>query len=600
SNTQSSVKRDTLIQAHSIRSVAKTPKPGDQISDYQVIKKLGEGGMGTVFQCLDPLLQRQVAIKLLRSEYSHKSDFRTRFEIEARAVAQLRHPNIVQVFRAGEDPQTQCLFFAMDFIEGQGLEDLVKQKKRLPAKKALKYLQHITEGLKYSHEKNILHRDIKPANILISKEDQALLADFGLAKIIGSTEALLSAETSPANESSKNIQLTQMGSIMGTPLYMAPERIDGVNDDKRSDIYALGMVFYFCLTGQKPFEKAKITHILDAQKNEEPQPIELFASDCPPALIQIFKKATAKRREDRFQNMEELLQSIQAIEKNKQRERELYEKKKLSAVAVASMEKEKSASLVWLKYLFSVLVIFGTFFIFYQFTKVPLVSNTQTTELLTRAIDQQWKHQQETRLAGTFTRQEKTADGKILLGVHTHFNGLSWSEEKWIEFSEQEWNSIIEEYKLSLNPGDYVAFTGKAIVQGQENPYLDGHFSSYLALSEIRYMHRKQENTTPDRLKKFSEKLNGEIVQAIGKILFIEETPEGGLTLFIGGSKKEYVMIMMSKTILEQVEAHHYSPRVGDSVHAIGTLSYEGQDDQLHPFWILLEENRPDNFSLAQ
>jgi serine/threonine protein kinase len=183
----------TDISAKSFVSL--NPRVGDMISEYKVIKKLGEGGMGTVYKCLDPLLKRHVALKLLKREFSQKESFRIRFEIEAQAVAQLRHPNIIQVFRAGEDPVRHNLFFAMDFIEGRPLDEVLRGN--LAPEKALRYIQQVAEGLAYSHKKQILHRDIKPENIMISKDDCALIMDFGIAKVIGeSPEEILEAHQS--------------------------------------------------------------------------------------------------------------------------------------------------------------------------------------------------------------------------------------------------------------------------------------------------------------------------------------------------------------------------------------------------------------------
>ncbi|HBJ83282.1 MAG TPA: hypothetical protein DDZ88_05300 [Verrucomicrobiales bacterium] len=214
--------------------------------DLEILDMLGAGGMGAVYKARQPRLNRLVALKIMVAAPGHETDFALRFEREAQVLARLNHPHIVILYdfgelgpeRTGADP---LFYFLMEYVDGTDLGQLIKSKELKPAQ-ALAIVPQICEALQYAHDQGITHRDIKPANILIDKKGTVKIADFGLAKVVGGSaeEAMMTG-------------LTQTGTAMGTPHYMAPEQWEHPElVDHRADIYALGVVFYEMLTGERP------------------------------------------------------------------------------------------------------------------------------------------------------------------------------------------------------------------------------------------------------------------------------------------------------------------------------------------------------------
>ncbi len=205
------------------------------LGNYEINATVGKGGMGIVYRAHDHILNRTVALKVLREDLRVQESLVSRFQREARAVAALDHPNIVHVYSVGAIDEIP--YIAMEFIDGRPLNEVVKRNKRLDWEVTLKAAAQVARGLAAAHEKGIIHRDIKPGNILVTRDGHAFITDFGIAKV-------LSADT----------QLTVDGSRLGTPHYMAPERCEGQPADAYGDIYSLGIVMYQCISGELPFD----------------------------------------------------------------------------------------------------------------------------------------------------------------------------------------------------------------------------------------------------------------------------------------------------------------------------------------------------------
>jgi len=205
---------------------------GRSLGQFRIVERIGAGGMATVFKAYQPNLDRYVAIKVLPAYHARDPIFVKRFVQEARAVAKLVHPNILQIHDFGE--QDNITYIVMEYVEGGTLKDRLKRPIAVP--EAVDYMIQAAEGLNCAHNNGIVHRDVKPANMLLRKDGYLLLSDFGIAKILEGTT-----------------NLTRVGTGIGTPQYMSPEQGTGQAVDRRSDIYSLGIVLFHCLAGRVPF-----------------------------------------------------------------------------------------------------------------------------------------------------------------------------------------------------------------------------------------------------------------------------------------------------------------------------------------------------------
>jgi len=268
---------------------------GQTLGKYRILDALGRGGMAQVFRGYHPQLDRYVALKVLRSDLVEQDEFLARFKREAHAVSGLRHPNIVQVFDF--DVQDDQHYMVMELLEGDTLRARLNEYRvrgeRMPLPEILRILSEVLDGLGYAHKEGIIHRDIKPANIMLTKRGQAVLTDFGIAQIVGST------------------QYTVSGALMGTLNYMAPEQGFKGTCDERSDIYSLGIVFYEMLTGYTPFDADTPLAILMKHLND-PLPLPSQVDPLiPRKLEQIVLKALSKDPDDRYQHAGEMAAAIQ-------------------------------------------------------------------------------------------------------------------------------------------------------------------------------------------------------------------------------------------------------------------------------------------------
>ena len=274
--------------------MARTSLAGQTLGKYRVLEPLGSGGMARVYRGYHPQLDRFVAIKVLRSDLVEDETFLSRFRREAQAVAALRHPNIIQVHDFDVEDDTS--FMVMELLDGDTLHtrlnDYRVRDEPMPWGEMVRILLDVLDGLAYAHQEGMVHRDIKPANILLTQRGQAVLADFGIAQIVGGTRHTVS------------------GALLGSLNYMAPEQgLEGVSD-VRSDLYSLGVVFYEMLTRQPPFDADTPLAILLKHVNDPlPLPRDLNA-DIPAPLERIVLKALTKDRNGRFQSSLEMAEAL--------------------------------------------------------------------------------------------------------------------------------------------------------------------------------------------------------------------------------------------------------------------------------------------------
>ena len=265
---------------------------GQTISHYEILEKLGEGGMGVVYKATDTKLERTVALKFLAGDRLEDEEHKARFRREARAAAALDHPNICTVYEIDE-AQGQT-FLAMPYLEGSTVREKVKQRP-LKLAEALDIAIQAGEGLRAAHEKGIVHRDIKSANLMVSPQGQVKVMDFGLAQA--------------ADQS----QLTKTETLLGTPVYMSPEQAQREPTDRRTDIWSLGVVIYEMLTGRTPFEGEREQAVLYGIVQEEPEPITSQRARVPLELDWIVDKALAKEKDERYPHIDDMLVDLRAV-----------------------------------------------------------------------------------------------------------------------------------------------------------------------------------------------------------------------------------------------------------------------------------------------
>jgi serine/threonine protein kinase/cytochrome c-type biogenesis protein CcmH/NrfG len=256
---------------------------------YQILQKIGEGGMGIVYKAKDSRLDRTVALKFLSSDLIKDKEAKKRFIQEAKAAAALEHPNICTVYEV--DEVNGQAFIAMSYIEGQSLKDKLKEGP-FDVDEAKDIAIQVAEGLKEAHEKGIIHRDIKPANIMLTKKGQAKITDFGLAKL------------------SWGVDLTKTSTVMGTVAYMSPEQAKGEKVDQRTDIWSLGAMLYEMLSGDRPFQKSQEQALIYAILNDKPTPPSLLRSDIPTYIEHVIEKALEKKISERYQNIQKLIKDL--------------------------------------------------------------------------------------------------------------------------------------------------------------------------------------------------------------------------------------------------------------------------------------------------
>jgi len=261
---------------------------------YLIEAEIGRGAMGVVYRAYDPQIGRQVAIKtisLTGQEFANRQEYRARFLREVRAAGRLSHPGVVTIFDAGQDPETQEPYLVMEYVTGEPLSKVLARQRKLNMPLALQYAQEIAEALDYAHNQGVVHRDIKPANILITEDSHAKIADFGVAWL--------------------RQEITQVGEVVGSPAYMAPEQMSGKQGDARSDLFSLGVVLYSMITGFRPFQGNSAKTVVFKVMNIDPVPVTSFQTEVSPELDAIVSRAIAKDPEDRYPSGAALARAIQ-------------------------------------------------------------------------------------------------------------------------------------------------------------------------------------------------------------------------------------------------------------------------------------------------
>lgn len=295
------------LTAGSIPPPPKAPDPylGTTIDGrYRVESTLGEGGMGVVYAGRHKVINKKVAIKILRGEMSHDREMTERFLQEARAASSIGHPNIIDISDFGTLPDGAA-YFVMEFLEGRSLVAAMNETKPMPLKRLLHVARQVADGLQAAHSQQIVHRDLKPDNIFLidrgSEKDFIKILDFGIAKV-----------------ATGNTRLTRAGTVFGTPHYMSPEQAAGAPVDHRTDIYALGVIMYEMASGRVPFDADNYMGILTQHMYKAPVPIRVLvpppSSDIPPGLEAIILKALSKKPEHRYQQMSEVVEDLTRLE----------------------------------------------------------------------------------------------------------------------------------------------------------------------------------------------------------------------------------------------------------------------------------------------
>ncbi|TML36216.1 MAG: serine/threonine protein kinase [Actinobacteria bacterium] len=262
---------------------------------YELENRLGAGGMSTVFRARDTVLERPVAVKLLAEHLAEDEAFVARFRREALAAAKLQHPNIVQVFDSGEDPESGRHFIVMEYVEGPSCADLLRQHRMFDADDTVRITRDACQGLDYAHRAGVVHRDVKPGNLLVSNESGTTkLADFGIAKAAEQT------------------RITQVGSVLGTAAYLSPEQASGEEAGPASDIYSLGVCAYQFLAGRLPHEYGSLTELALKQQQDQVAPITDERPDVPAELDRAVRVCLERDPGHRYASALELAEALEA------------------------------------------------------------------------------------------------------------------------------------------------------------------------------------------------------------------------------------------------------------------------------------------------
>ena len=271
--------------------------PIERIGRYQILERVGKGGMGVLYRGFDPVLDREVAIKLMLADFSEDTEqMRPRFYREARAAAKLNHRNIVTIFEFAEESNVP--YIVMEFLRGTSLGLRMSASPRLSLDDKLSIVSQLCDGLSYAHEQGVVHRDVKPDNVFVLEDGTVKLLDFGIAKLTASN-------------------LTLQGDVLGSASYMSPEQVSQSESvDGRADVFSAGVVLYELLTGHKPFEAETPTAVILKILRDPPTPIGTYVSGLPPALCALVNTALSKVPEERFATADRMSRELQGIRRS--------------------------------------------------------------------------------------------------------------------------------------------------------------------------------------------------------------------------------------------------------------------------------------------
>jgi eukaryotic-like serine/threonine-protein kinase len=276
------------------RAVSRPPQPGDLIADrYELEELVGSGGMSDVFRARDNQLDRRIAIKILHERYAADPEYLARFRTEARSVARLSHPNIVTVIDRGDDAGRQYIVF--EHVEGENLKELVRRSGRLPVRRAIELALPVADGLAFAHQQGLVHRDVKPQNVLLSREGEVKVTDFGIARSLDVEHGV-----------------TQTGTVLGTGEYLAPEQASGKPVSPATDVYSLGIVLWEMLAGEVPFRGENFVAVALRHVNEPVPSLREVRPDVSPRLAAAVERALAKDPARRFPSMAALAKELRA------------------------------------------------------------------------------------------------------------------------------------------------------------------------------------------------------------------------------------------------------------------------------------------------
>ncbi|HXI26991.1 MAG TPA: serine/threonine-protein kinase [Vicinamibacterales bacterium] len=260
-----------------------------RIGRYELTAKIGRGAMGVVYQARDEVMRRDVALKVLTADFEDDPEIRTRFLREAQAAAGLSHPNVITIFDVGEE--NDRFFIVMELLRGMVLKSFLKQPESARLGRKIHLMMQLCAGLGAAHHASIYHRDIKPGNVFVRSDGLLKIVDFGVARFASSN-------------------MTASGFVVGTPDYMSPEQARGEEIDGRSDIFSAGAVFYYMLTGRKPFAATALPTLFHQIQSEDPPPID---GDVPAELSAVVMKALSKNRDTRYRDCAELLADLKLV-----------------------------------------------------------------------------------------------------------------------------------------------------------------------------------------------------------------------------------------------------------------------------------------------
>lgn len=263
----------------------------ERLGPYRIERKLGRGGMGTVFAGVDDHGHR-VAVKVLAPALAAEPGFRQRFDAEIESLKKLMHPGIVRLYGFGE--QDDYIFYAMEFVDGPSLEEELRAGRRFDWRETADLAIQIARALRHAHDHGVIHRDLKPANLLLADEDQIKLSDFGIARLFGQ-------------------RLTGSGGVLGTAEYMAPEQAEGQPVSPRCDLYSLGCVMYAMLTGQPPFRADSLPAMLDKHRRETPRPLRELAADVPADMERVVARLLAKSPDERYPTAQAVARELEML-----------------------------------------------------------------------------------------------------------------------------------------------------------------------------------------------------------------------------------------------------------------------------------------------
>lgn len=289
--------------------------PPKHFGRYTIERTLGEGGMGAVYLAHDSQLDRKVAIKVPKFKENSDPTLMERFYREARSAATLQHPNICPVYDVGE--MDGIHYISMAFIEGRPLSDYIKSSKAPPINSILRIIRKVALALQEAHDHGVIHRDLKPANIMISRRNEPIVMDFGLARQFDDVDDTTGNAVELDPEQTVEARLTQHGTLLGSPGYMAPEQLQGQSSGPVSDIYALGVVMYELLTQQLPFPgNGTLVSVVSSVLADPPPDASRIRSEVDPAIVEIVRKAMAKKVRDRFESMQALAMALTRVLKS--------------------------------------------------------------------------------------------------------------------------------------------------------------------------------------------------------------------------------------------------------------------------------------------